>query len=350
MRLRSLLLLLATTSLAACGASSSEVAPADGEGGAAGAGGEAGGAGAGGAAGAGSTAAIRIIVEPDGVKPNEIATAIRAAKRSVHMTMYLLTSTEVSDALVSQHQAGVDVKVVLNQTFPQASTSNATSYQKLQSAGVPVTWGSSEFTYTHEKALVIDAATAWIMTMNATVTSSSQNREYLAVDEEPAHVAEAEALFAADFTHGAFTPQGELLVAPLNARERLVALIGSATRTLDVEGEEFSDTSIANALVARAKAGVAVRLVLATGSPPTSQQKAITSVKQAGVSVVATATPFIHSKAIVVDGARAYVGSENFTTGSLSYNRELGVIVEVPSEVAKVASAIETDFQHGTAQ
>ncbi len=34
---------------------------------------------------------------------------------------------------------------------------------------------------------------------------------------------------------------------------------------------------------------------------------------------------YIHAKVIDVDGAKAFLGSENFSTASLEYNRELGV-------------------------
>ena len=48
--------------------------------------------------------------------------------------------------------------------------------------------------------------------------------------------------------------------------------------------------------------------------------------------------------------AQGFVGSENFSGGSLGYNRELGVIFDVPAELSKVETAIATDFAHGTAQ
>jgi phosphatidylserine/phosphatidylglycerophosphate/cardiolipin synthase-like enzyme len=57
----------------------------------------------------------------------------------------------------------------------------------------------------------------------------------------------------------------------------------------------------------------------------------------------------IHAKAIVVDGARAFVGSENLSGGSLGYNRELGVSFSEPAEVSKVDSAIVDDFNGGSA-
>jgi phosphatidylserine/phosphatidylglycerophosphate/cardiolipin synthase-like enzyme len=65
--------------------------------------------------------------------------------------------------------------------------------------------------------------------------------------------------------------------------------------------------------------------------------------------------PYIHAKAIVVDCAagtcaRGFVGSENFSAGSVGYNRELGVIFDSASELAKVETAIDTDFAAGVAQ
>ena len=52
---------------------------------------------------------------------------------------------------------------------------------------------------------------------------------------------------------------------------------------------------------------------------------------------------------MVVDGVHAYVGSANFTAGSLGNDRELGILTDTASEVAKVSSTIAADFNAGTA-
>jgi phosphatidylserine/phosphatidylglycerophosphate/cardiolipin synthase-like enzyme len=57
--------------------------------------------------------------------------------------------------------------------------------------------------------------------------------------------------------------------------------------------------------------------------------------------------PYLHAKAIVVDGIAAFVGSENLSTGSLSHNRELGVIVGDPHQIAKIEAAFAYDFAAG---
>ncbi len=302
---------------------------------------------------------VSVIVEPNGNRGAELVDAIQAARTSVHVTMYLLSSSEVINALIAAHGAGVDVKVILNQTFPSSGTNNSSSYSQLQGAGIPVVWASSSFTYTHEKCAIIDGATAWIMTMNATYSAPIDNREYLAVDTTPADVAEAEQIFAADFAQTAISPSGPLVVAPVNAKPDIVAVIDGAQHTLDMEAEEFSDIDVTHAVAQAAQRGVAVRLVMANDSGNTiGSNSSLGTVKSAGARVYSSggtagsstaSAPYIHAKVAVADGARCYLGSENFTTGSLKYNRELGVVLTNASEIAKITSTINADVAKGTA-
>ena len=307
--------------------------------------------------------ALQIIVEPNGNHGQELVTAITGAQHSVYMTMYMLDDTAVIGALVARAKAGVDVQVVLDSASTQKSF-NTPAYNQLKAAGASPVWSSSSFSFTHEKCVIIDGAVAWIMTMNANTSSMIDNREYLAIDTNAADVAEATAVFKADHALQAITPTGALVVSHTNARPQLVALINSATKTLDVEGEEFSDThsaGVVDAVAAAAKRGVAVRVIVAKGNVDTIS---VNAVKTAGGHVVMTgpasgggspSKPYIHAKAIVVDCvagtcARGFIGSENFSEGSLSYNRELGVVFSSASELAKVNTAIDTDFAAGVAQ
>ncbi|MEO6951539.1 MAG: phospholipase D-like domain-containing protein [Polyangia bacterium] len=296
-----------------------------------------------------STNSVSIIVEP-GDNGAGLLAAIEGAKTSVHMTMYLLTSDDITNALIARKKAGLDVKVVLNKTFPSSSTSNQGPYDTLKAAGVGVVWAPSSFTYTHEKCVIIDGSVSWIMTMNATVSAPTANREYLAIDTQAADIAESEAIFAADYAGTTWAPGGSLLVSPVNSRDKLVAFIGTAKSSVDLEDEELSDTKIVTALTTAKDAGLTVRVVLSDVTPSASQTSAIKTLKQHTVPVVVVHTPYIHAKAIVVDGSSAFVGSENFTTGSLLYNRELGITFAGATEVKKVADAISADFSNGVAQ
>jgi phosphatidylserine/phosphatidylglycerophosphate/cardiolipin synthase-like enzyme len=222
---------------------------------------------------------VTIVVEPTD-KAQALLSAIQAAKKSVHMTMYLLNDKRFINALIAQKAAGLDVKVILNKTFPMNAGTNAAAYSALQAGGVPVVWAATTFTLTHEKSVVIDGQSAWIMTMNLESTSS-QNREFLALDVDLADVQEADALFAADFAGTPYVPNGFLLIAPINARDRILQLIQAAKTSIDLEGEELSDYKIVNALAAAQKGGVKVRVVVADNAPSTSQANAIAQLKTA---------------------------------------------------------------------
>ncbi len=283
----------------------------------------------------------------------QIEASIRAAKTSVHMTMYLLTDTSIIDALGDLKDAGKDVKVVLNKTFPPNGGDNASAVTKLQARGVPVVYASSAYTFTHAKTVIIDSAKVLVMTMNLTQTSAKDNREFIATDSDAADVSDCEKLFAADFVGAAVNVNGKLVVSPqaaqpVDPRSRLTGLIESAKTSLDVEVQALSDNGVTEAIIGAHQANVQVRVVL-SGDPGQSPNELamIAKLKQAGVPLRGVLTPYIHAKAVVVDGTRVFVCSQNFTPTALFQNREIGVVTDAPAEAAKVKDVIGKDFAAG---
>lgn len=278
--------------------------------------------------------------------------AIKGATKSVHMTMYLLSDNATINALGALKAAGKDVKVILNQNFPFSGDGNTAAYNTLQSKGVDVRWAPAGYNYTHAKTVIIDGTKLLVMTMNLTYSSASTNREYIATVTDADDVAEAEAIFQADFANKSSLATGKLLVSPRNsvvidARTRLLALIDGAKTTLDVEGETLSDDTIVAAIIAAKKAGLRVRVVLDAQTGTTAQQDSVAQLKAASVPIVSLGNPDVHAKAIVADGKLAYIGSMNFTANSLNDNREIGIITNAAAEVAKVERTIADDFAAG---
>jgi phosphatidylserine/phosphatidylglycerophosphate/cardiolipin synthase-like enzyme len=136
-----------------------------------------------------------------------------------------------------------------------------------------------------------------------------------------------------------------LLVSPLNSRSRILDLIASAQSTLEIESMQFADTAVRNAVKARIEAGVSVRVLLADANWIDANASAVTFLANLGVT--AKWIPHLHTKMIVVDGVRAYVGSVNFSMTSLDKNREVGVIVNEPSSIAPLLDTFEKDFAAG---
>ena len=286
------------------------------------------------------SANVSVLVQPEaGVSP--ILEAIRGAKSTIDVETYLLTDDTIANALVAARKAGRQVRVILDRAPMGASNQGA--YGRLSAGGVLVIYGRPEFTFTHAKFMILDGKSLWIMTMNFSNNAVSGNREYLIVDGDPADIAEAQRVFDADWTRGAATVE-RLVVAPLNAREKLYRIIDGATRTLDIEWESLSDDDLGAHVAKRVKAGVRVRIVAPTRIEGTPTQAMLQALRANGAEVRLLTNPYPHAKMVLADRARGYIGSVNGTTNSLDRNREMGTTWEQAQVAGTVGATFDKDF------
>jgi len=287
-----------------------------------------------------------LLVEPDdGAAP--VLSFIRGAQRSLALEIYLLTDDDAIQSLVDARGNGRSVQVILEPHPFGADGANQSAYDRLAAAGVDLAWASPRFALTHAKMILADAKRALVMSLNLTHAGLSANREYAIVDGDATDVADLAAIFAADRLGAAApapSPSGRLLASPVNARARLGDLIAGARRAIAVEIEELSDAAAVAAVVAATARGVAVSVVLPGTARSASTDAAASQLAAGGVSVRALASPTVHAKAIVVDGARFYVGSVNLTAASLDQNREFGLRLDDTAMAARVAATIAADW------
>ncbi|MGW3355701.1 phospholipase D-like domain-containing protein [Streptomyces bungoensis] len=272
---------------------------------------------------------------------------INSATTKLDMTMYELEDTTAVNDLIALKNKGVTVRVILDR---QHKTANDSAYTSLTNAGIGVVWSSSAFVYTHQKTITVDGVKSLVMTGNLTAQYYTTSRDYGVFTDDTRDVASIEKVFSADYTATSVTPTDgdHLLWSPNDSRNRLVSFINSATTTLDVEELEFSDSTVVNAIVARAQAGVKVRVVLEN---PSSYSSQVAAIKAAGGTVVGYSDPngfYIHAKAMVADYGLATqeveAGSMNISSNSLSNNRELGIILTGTGVAEPVAQTVETTF------
>ena len=295
---------------------------------------------------------LNVFVEPDS-GPGPVVDAIRGAKKSVWVEMYLLTNKSVISALEEDANNGIDVRVTLEQhPYGGGSVSPQETLDKLKAAGVKAQFSNPSFALTHAKIMLIDSTTVYIMTSNFTnaalgTGSYTKNREYDIVDSSSQDGQAVAAIFQAAWnrTNASFT-DANLVVSPLNARSDFDALIGSAKHTLLVTGEEMQDSGIEQDLVNAAQRGVKVEVILPapSGSSSDSNSSGIATIKQGGVSVREDSRLYMHAKIIVVDGKKAFVGSENISTQSLDRNRELGIIVSDSGVLNTLQQTFSSDW------
>jgi len=128
----------------------------------------------------------------------------------------------------------------------------------------------------------------------------------------------------------------------------LRSLINSAKHTIDIYNEEMDDSAITSALAAAARRHVDVKVVMTASSEWDSAFKTLT---HAGVHVRTyrqDASLYIHAKMILTGGRRVFLGSQNFSAGSLDDNRELGIILSTRAIIRSLQASFARDYAHAT--
>jgi cardiolipin synthase A/B len=293
---------------------------------------------------------LSLLVEPqDGMTP--IYNFMSSAKTTLDMTMYELSDATADQILISDHDRGVRVRVLLDRAYSGGSVNQA-AYTALSAAGVSVGWTNDSEIF-HQKTITVDGTESAIMTGNLTSEYYSTTRDFVVLDSQQGDVAAIESVFNADWSGASPSPgPGAMdLVWSPGSEAQLVSLIDSAQHSVVVENEEMDSEAIEDALESDASRGVTVTVVMTADS---EWDSAFSQLESAGVHVAlypdTASALYIHAKVIDVDGTRAFVGSENFSTASLDYNRELGVITSSAAILSPLNSTLASDIAGGQTQ
>ena len=307
------------------------------------------------AAGAG-VRGVSVFVEPNaGEAP--IVDAIGSAKRSVWLEMYLLSDRNAIRALEEAANRGLDVRVML-EPHPYGASSPQRTMDELQAAGIKVETTNTAFALTHEKGMIIDSNTAFIMTSNFTRSalggygssskySDATNREYDIIDTNSQDVQAVTAIFNADWNCGtAQFNDSNLVVSPINSHDDFTTFINSAQHTLIIEAEEMQDSGIEQAIISAARRGVQVEVILPASSSSSgdSNGQGIQAIQQGGAQVREDPRLYMHAKMMVADGQKAFVGSENISSQSLDQNRELGILISDSGVINTLQQTFQQDW------
>jgi cardiolipin synthase A/B len=289
---------------------------------------------------------LSLLVEPDaGMAP--IYTLIASARSHLDLTMYELVDADAELALETAAGRGVVVRVVLDANREKAA--NLPAYDELTAMGVHVAWADPRYAATHQKTLIVDRATALVMSLNMTSRYYPTTRDFGVVDRIPSDVAAIEQVFDADFQHAKVTPlaAADLVWSPKQSAPALLSLIATARSQLLVENEEMADKQVIAALTNAAHRGVRVVVVMTEQQEWDAAFKTLTAAHVSVRVYASNAALYIHAKAIVADAGtpqqRAFIGSENFSVTSLNSNRELGLLTTDSAVVNGLATAIQRD-------
>jgi phosphatidylserine/phosphatidylglycerophosphate/cardiolipin synthase-like enzyme len=291
-----------------------------------------------------------VIVEPDaGIGP--VYDFMRRASSSLTMTMYELVDPTAEEILGADAARGVRVQVLLDSALESDRNQVARSY--LTAHGVTVVLAPAS-RITHQKTICIDKDVCLIMSLNLVAADYPSSRDVAVEDSDPADVSAIESTFAADFAGGTSpaTASGDHLLWSPGSESTIVGVINRAHHSLDIENEEMDSSAVTDALVAASRRGVDVQVCMTADS---SYTEALDQIAAAGGHVHlypdSDGVLYIHEKLVLADvgtaSAVAVVGSINFSTSSMDFNRELDVVLDAadaPGPLSTLASAFQSDF------
>jgi phosphatidylserine/phosphatidylglycerophosphate/cardiolipin synthase-like enzyme len=129
-----------------------------------------------------SEGGISVYFSPNGGCTEAIVRAISEAKQSIFVQAAQFTSPSIARALVSAHQRGVDVRVILDR---RKDDNDHSQTDRLVDSGLPAFADGSHHT-AHNKVILIDHRLIITGSFNFTTESESENAEnLLLIDNKP---------------------------------------------------------------------------------------------------------------------------------------------------------------------
>lgn len=121
----------------------------------------------------------QVYVSPEEDVVTPFLNLVRSAKKSVHISIFGFHIPQLTDALIDQHNAGVDVSLIFDHSQAQGKA-EAPELAKLQAAGVPFLIGTSwvEGQLLHAKVSVIDEEWVEDGSWNYSESASKQDNTF----------------------------------------------------------------------------------------------------------------------------------------------------------------------------
>jgi cardiolipin synthase len=274
---------------------------------------------------------MKLIIQPDaGVAP--VVTAIKQASRSIDILIFRLDRYEIARALEAAVARGVRVRALTAHTNRGGTKTLRKLEMQLLEAGVTVSRTAADLVRYHGKMMIVDAKILHVYGFNFTGLDLAKSRSFGVITKNDKLVKEAMKLFDADFDRRPYKAGCDrFVVSPENARDRLSAFIKGAHKQLLIYDPQVTDDAVLRLIMERIKAGVDVRVI-----GKVEAKWDVEGQKYPGRR--------LHTRAIIRDGDRAFVGSQSLRRLELEKRREVGIIITDRSVVKQMMGVFEQDW------
>lgn len=276
---------------------------------------------------------MKLLIQPDD-GATAMLQAVRRAKKSIQVVIFRFDMAPLEQAFGAAVSRGVPVKALVANTNRSGEKRLRKLEQRLLEAGVTVARTGDDLIRYHGKIIIVDDL-LFVLGHNFTRLDVERSRSFGIMTKDARLLKAACDLFESDALRQPYTPSDDrLVVSPENAREALGAFIGGAKRTLCIYDMNLSDPRMIKLLDQRIRAGVEVRVIGGKVKKPPE-----------GMGVRTLTKIRLHARAIVRDGARAFIGSQSMKRAELDQRREVGLVITDSRIAQQIQRQFEADWE-----
>lgn len=264
-----------------------------------------------------SAAKERLVLDPAERKA-ALLSVIGAARRRLVLSLFRCDDFTILDALAAALERGCEVEAILTKRAKGGKKRLKKLWGALEEMGAVVTRYADPVVKYHAKYLVADGTTAIITTLNPTRKCFTRTWDAVLITQDPTVVKGLLTLFRAD-SAGKQLPQRRpitrrLIVGPERSRSEIRAMIASAKSSIRILDHKLSDPDLVALLRERREEGITVTVL--------------------GKQPIRGFEP--HGKMMIIDEARAVLGSTALSTLSLDFRREVSIVIHDPGLVKQL--------------
>ena len=259
----------------------------------------------------------RLVLNPAERKA-ALLNVIGAARRRLVLSLFRCDDFSILDALAAALERGCEVEAILTKRAKGGKKRLKKLWGALEEMGAVVTRYADPVVKYHAKYLVADGTTAMITTLNPTRKCFTRTWDAVLITEDPSVAKGLLTLFRADSAGKPLPPRRpisrRLIVGPERSRAEVRALISGAKSSIRILDHKLSDPDVVALLRDRRDEGITVTVL--------------------GKQPIRGFEP--HGKMMIIDEARAVLGSTALSTLSLDFRREVSIVIHDPALVKQL--------------
>lgn len=257
----------------------------------------------------------RVVTSPD-LRRDTVLELLRQARSRITLSLFRCNDGAVFEELAAAVDRGVDVQVLVTSRAKGGKKKRKKLWERLEGTGATVHAYTDPVVKYHAKYLVVDDGPALVASLNFTRKCFARTCDAMVITHDPEVVAGLRALMDADRAGRPVpdTLSDRLILGPERARRQITALVEQARSSIQLIDAKLSDPGLMNLLSARRAEGLSVQIM---------GDRRLSGLKS-------------HGKVMLIDGARAVVGSLALTALSLDFRREVAIAIDEPAAVAEI--------------